>query len=149
MKTKTVKTSLDNLSPVMLSLLEEDIDIVLGITGSSMNPLLVNKRDSVILKRCNKFELKKGDIPLYKRRNGQYVLHRIIEVTDKGYNLCGDNQCVIEKDLPKENIIAVVKAFERNGKRYNCNNKIYSAYWRFRVASIPLRYALNKLRRRK
>lgn len=147
METRTVKTSLDSLSSVMLLLLEENIDIVLGVTGSSMNPLLVNNRDSVILKSCNKFELKKGDITLYKRQNGQYVLHRIIKVTDKGYNLCGDNQYVIEKDLPKENIIAVVNAFERKGKIYNCNNHIYIAYWRLRVASIPLRHALNRLRR--
>lgn len=145
MKTKKVRTSMKNLSPLLVALLDENIDITLTVTGSSMNPLLTHKRDSVVLTSCNKFNVKKGDIPLYKRSNGQYVLHRIIKVNKNSYNLCGDNQYIIEKNLPKENIIAVVKAFERNGKLYSCNDFTYKVYWRLRVFSIPFRCFLHKV----
>lgn len=144
MKTKKVKTSLENLSSIFLALLDENIDITLTITGNSMEPLLTHKRDSVVLTSCDKFKLKRGDIPLYRRSNGQYVLHRITNVNKNSYNLCGDNQYIIEKNLPKENIIAVVKAFERNGKFYSCNDFTYKVYWRLRVFSIPFRYFLHK-----
>lgn len=145
MKTKKVRTSLENLSSIFLALLDENIDITLTITGNSMNPLVTHKRDSIVLTNCNKFNLKRGDIPLYRRSNGQYVLHRIIKVNKNSYNLCGDNQYIIEKNLPKENIIAVVKAFERNGKIYSCNDFTYKVYWHLRVFSIPFRYFLHKI----
>jgi len=145
MKTKKVKTSLENLSSIFLALLDENIDITLTVTGNSMNPLLTHKRDSVVLTSCNKFNLKRGDIPLYRRSNGQYVLHRIIKVNKNSYNLCGDNQYIIEKNLPKESIIAVVKAFERNGKLYSCNDFIYKIYWRLRIFSIPFQYFLHRI----
>lgn len=151
MKTKKVKTSLESLSPILLKLLEEDIDIMLTVTGTSMKPLLTHKKDSVILTKCDKFNLKKGDIPLYKRNNGQYVLHRIVKVKENIYDLCGDNQYIIEKSLPKENIIAVVKTFEWNGKLYSCNDFVYKIYWHLRVFSIPFRSVLyrtwSKIRR--
>lgn len=144
METKKVQTSLAKLSPILLTMLEENIDVTLRVTGNSMNPLLMHKRDSVIFTKCDKFNLKKGDIPLYKRSNGQYVLHRIIKVNENSYNLCGDNQYVIEKNLAKENIIAVVKAYERNGKLCSCNDFAYNVYWRLRVFSIPFRYFLHR-----
>lgn len=145
MKTKRVRTSLEKLSPLLVALLDANIDITLTVTGSSMNPLLTHERDSVVLTSCNKFNLKRGDIPLYRRSNGQYVLHRIIKVNRNSYNLCGDNQYIIEKNLPKGNIIAVVKAFERNGKFYSCNDFTYKVYWRLRVFSIPFRCFLHKV----
>jgi len=145
MKTKQVKTSMEKLSPILLALLDENIDITLTVTGNSMNPLLTHKRDSVVLTSCNKFKLNRGDIPLYRHSNGQYVLHRIIKVNKNSYNLCGDNQYIIEKNLSKENIIAVVKAFERNGKLYSCNDFIYKIYWRLRIFSIPFRYFLHRI----
>lgn len=153
MKTKKVKTSLESLLPILISMLEENIDVTLAVTGKSMYPLLTHKKDSVILTKCDKFNLKKGDIPLYKRNNGQYVLHRIVKVKGNSYDLCGDDQYIIEKSLPKENIIAVVKTFERNGKLYSCGDFSYKIYWRLRIFSIPFRSILhrawNKLRRKK
>lgn len=139
MKANKVKTSMKDLSELLKAILYQNMDITLRVTGNSMYPMLSDKRDSVILTRCKNLKLKFGDIPLYKRNNGQYVLHRIVSVNENSYDLCGDNQYTIEKNLPKENIIAVVKAFERNGKTYNCNNFIYKCYWHLRIFSIPFR----------
>lgn len=146
------KISFEKLSPILITMIQKNIDVTLTITGNSMYPLLTHKRDSVILTRCDNRKLKKGDIPLYKRSSGQYVLHRIVMVNEDSYNLCGDNQYIIEKNIPKENIIAVVKAFERNGKLLYCNDFSYKVYFRFRVFLIPFRRFLHmissKVRRR-
>lgn len=151
MKNKIIKTSMESLSPILLAMLEENIDVTITVTGNSMYPLFMHKRDSVILTRCNKYTLKTGDIALYKRDNGQYVLHRIVKVNKNSYDLCGDHQYLIEKKLPKEKIIAVVKAFERKGKRYSCDTFAYGLYWRLWVFSMPYRSLLysiyNRLRR--
>jgi hypothetical protein len=149
MNIRKVNITMNSLSPIILDMLEEHLDITLKVTGSSMHPLLINKRDSVILTKCDKYNLQKGDIPLYRRSSGKFVMHRIVGVHENSYDLCGDNQYIIEKNVPKKNIIAVVKAFERNGKFYNCDGVFYKLYWNLRVFSIPFRSLLHRSRIRR
>lgn len=148
MNIKKVNTTMDSLSPIILEMLDEHVDVTLKVTGTSMNPLLKHRQDSVILTNCDKYNLKRGDIPLYKRNCGKFVLHRIVKVHENSYDLCGDNQYIIERNLPKKNIIAVVKAFERNGKLYSCDNVFYKLYWHLRIFSIPLRSLIHGSRLR-
>ena len=56
-------------------------------------PLLREDRDVMIIERVTG-RLKKYDVPLYKRPNGQYVLHRILKVRENDYVICGDH-CII------------------------------------------------------
>ena len=146
MKIKKVSTTIESLSPIILEMLDGNIDILITVNGTSMNPMLRHKRDKVVLTSCDKFNLKKGDIPLYRRSNGKYVLHRIVKVNENSYDLCGDNQCEIEKDVLKTAVIAVVKAFERNGKMCRCNDIRYRLYWRLWILSMPFRRLMRKVR---
>ena len=52
--------------------------IVYGFKGTSMNPMLKSGRDKAYIEKVTK-PLKKGDIALYKRLTGEYVLHRVIK----------------------------------------------------------------------
>lgn len=145
---KRSKVSLDEFSSMILPMLEKNIDVTITATGDSMYPLWKHKRDRVVLTNCNKFNLKRGDIPLYKRSSGQYVMHRIIRVNNDSYDMCGDAQWHIEYNLPKENIIAVVKSFTRKGKEYSCNNflfRVYSIIW---MGLLPLRRINLKIYRK-
>lgn len=148
MNVNKVNTKIESLFPIILEMLDKKIDIMMPVTGTSMNPMLKHKKDKVILTSCDKFNLRKGDIPLYKRSNGKYVLHRIVKVNEKSYDLCGDNQYTVEKNVPKNDVIAVVKAFERDGKMYRCNDVMYRVYWNLRILSIPYRYLIQQGRRR-
>ena len=56
----------------------------LVVTGNSMLPFLVHKRDTVYLTKIKK-PLKVGDMVLYQRLNGEYILHRICRIKDKTY----------------------------------------------------------------
>ena len=69
--------------------LEEKGIYVGTVNGTSMFPMLRNKKDTVIIKPLTG-KLKKYDITLYRKRN-LYVLHRIVKVTPGGYIICGDN----------------------------------------------------------
>lgn len=102
----------------------------LTVTGQSMLPTLVEKRDSVILTKPDK--LKKNDIILYQRSNGAYVLHRIVKVKKDHYHLCGDNQMAVEFPIYPDQIIAVVSAIIRKGKlieKTNLGYRIISSIW--------------------
>lgn len=111
----------------------------MNITGDSMFPLWRHRRDTAVLTKYDKTALRKGDIPLYRRRTGQYVMHRIIKVNRDGYNLCGDAQTQIEYNFSKENIIAIVKAFTRKGKKYCCSDLWYRVYTVFWIGPLPFR----------
>ena len=113
-------------------------------SGVSMEPLFRTHRDMVILSRPEG-ELNRYDVVLY-RVGESYVMHRIIAVKDSHYVIRGDN--TYEKEIvPKDSVIAVLIAFNRNGKRHEVTEtwyKIYSRVWNF---IYPIRYIIRRVRR--
>lgn len=135
-------TSKEDFSSVLSEILDQGQDVTITITGDSMLPLWKHNRDTVVLAKCDKAGLKKGDIPLYRRNNCQLVMHRIIKVNKDTYNLCGDAQTHIEYNVNTKNIIAVVKTFTRKGKEYSCSNLWYRLYTVLWVSARPFRHII-------
>ena len=100
----------------------------LTVTGQSMSPTLIEKRDSVLLKKPDK--LKKGDIVLYQRKNGDYVLHRIVKKKKGEFGLCGDNQTLVEYPIYQEQVFGAVSGIIRKGKTIPVTN------FKYQVASF-------------
>ena len=94
--------------------------------GDSMEPMLRNRRDTIVLKPVTG-ALKRYDLPLYRRPNGQYVLHRILHVKKDGYVICGDNRWWKEYPVPQDWILGVVIEFYRGEKH------IYVTDWKYRL----------------
>ena len=65
--------------------LEKDGKLIYRNVGTSMLPLIRENRDLIIIEKKGRERLKKYDVVLYKRANGQYVLHRIIKVREADY----------------------------------------------------------------
>lgn len=63
------------------------------VVGDSMRPFL-RVGDFVHVDRAE--NIRKGDILLFHRPNGQYVLHRVVRKMPEGYWMLGDNQTVCE-----------------------------------------------------
>lgn len=143
MQRKTVP--MKDLAEVIKLQLDNGGKATLTVTGSSMMPMLVSRRDSVILVPPG--GEKKGDIVLYQRESGQYVLHRIIQVTQTGYIISGDNQAMRE-DVAKEQLVAVVDGFVRNGKQYALDAPFYRLYQTVWVELFFLRRYYIGIRRR-
>lgn len=120
----------------------ENKDFVMPINGTSMEPFL-HKNDLVVLRNCN--DIKKNDIVLYKRNNGQYVLHRIFSIKKEYYVLLGDHQTIKEYPIYKEQIIAKVVGVKKENKDVNLNSfkyKLYLLFFRFMI----IRRINNKIR---
>ena len=105
--------------------------------GTSMLPMLRQGLDSVTLSPLPQ-RLKKYDLPLYQRRDGHYVLHRIVEAGEC-YTCMGDNQFQPEPGLRHEQMIALVTAFSRGGREYSVEQPAYRLYCRLWHWSRPLR----------
>lgn len=88
---------------------------VINIRGQSMLPLMKEGACNVRIVPAT-FPLKKYRIPLYKREDGQFVLHRVIRVKKDGYVCRGDHQ--IQKEFPVTDpmIIGVADARIVKGK---------------------------------
>ena len=79
-------------------------------------------------------------LPLYRRKDGSYVLHRVVNFgSDGSYTMCGDNQFSVEKGITDDDVIGVVTAFYRKGKPYTVDSMKYRAYLEFMFYSKPLR----------
>ena len=96
-----------------------------------MKPMLRQGRDKVVLTAVTG-KLKKYDLPVYRRRDGKYVMHRVVAVKE-GYCIClGDNTLTFEK-IHSEQMIGVVSAFKRGDKRIEVDAfgyRIYCHFWR-------------------
>jgi len=114
----------------MKEVLKSGGEVSFVTAGFSMLPMLRNRTDKVVLVRAEG-QLKKHDVPLYVRADGKYVLHRIIGADSGGYKTRGDNQREIECGVRDEQIIAVLKAFYRDGKLIKCTDLKYRCYCRF------------------
>ena len=96
-------------------ILEDGKTAVIPVSGGSMMPFLVSERDCVMLSRIEG-KIKRGDIVLYQRENGQFVLHRVCKIKNKMlYYMVGDAQNVIEGPIMQEQIRAKVVKIMRNG----------------------------------
>lgn len=73
-----------------------------------MLPLQRQHRDLMMIERKPCHRLKKYDVPVFKRGNGQYVLHRTLRVDTDGCVLCGDNQYRREYGIRDEQIVGVM-----------------------------------------
>ena len=117
--------------------------------GTSMLPLLRQGIDSVDLRSLNR-PPRKFDILFYQRRDGSYVLHRVKEVTDKGFVLWGDNHTMLEYGVTDDMIIGYAARIFRGeteldgqGLRYN----LYLRLWQFKAIRrvfLPIAYHLRK-----
>ncbi len=132
---------LSEVSDVMLEVLASGGEVRFTSNGISMQPLLQNGAQQVVLKKPEG-RLKRNDIAFYRRDNGQFVLHRVVWVKKDSYIMCGDNQPCYEYGVTDENILAKMIAFIRGGKRKELKGIGYRLY----LCYVPIRRMGRKLK---
>ena len=110
--------------------------------GNSMLPLIRPGVDSVLIKKAPD-KLKKYDLPLYRRKNGSFVLHRVVRVRNDVYDMRGDNQNWIETGVSREQILAVAIGMYKNGEYISFSGVKYWIYSRKR----HIRQNLSRIKR--
>lgn len=125
---------MEDMYPLIKEMLEINGRATFKVAGWSMQPMIYNGRDTVTIVKPV-FPLKKYDLPFYKMDDGQFYLHRVIEVLPDGkYNCQGDNRWEPETDITEDMIIGVVKEFNRNGKKYSVDSlgyRLYTHIWQY------------------
>lgn len=119
--------------------LEEQGHSFFQTVGDSMEPLLHNRKSTVVIARAPEI-VRKYDVALYRRPTGEYVLHRVVKVRKKDYLICGDNRVYIEK-VPKGWIIGVMTGFypDEGSHFVSCEDGKYQEY----VRTLTGRYGIR------
>jgi hypothetical protein len=113
-------------------LLNQGKDIRLTVTGNSMFPFLRHGCDEVELrpvglKALGQEGVRTGSIILFKRAQGEYVLHRVVDSTESGYLVAGDAQSWREGPVVPEQVFGVVCKVYRGGRTVQPDD----LQWRF------------------
>lgn len=120
--------SMEQLGPLIAEVIGEGGEFCLFPKGTSMLPLIRQGADAVALVSLDR-KPKKGDVLLYRREDGQYVLHRLMRVENNGsLCFCGDNQRLLEHGIGCDQVVAVVTAFFRGDKRLEASGLVMRLY---------------------
>ena len=112
--------------------------------GNSMWPLFRSGRDIATVKKlCGKPKV--NDVLLYRKKTtDEFILHRLLKITENGYIIRGDNKYITEF-VTDEDIIGVMTEFVRKGKHYDCENGLYKLYVVYIRVSYPFRRFMHKV----
>lgn len=135
---------LKDILPIIEEKLKSGAEVTINPGGISMEPLIKAGRDSVVLTSPD--SLKKYDVVLYRRENGQFVLHRIIKKKDDFLVMCGDNQVVLEYGIKTDDIIAKMSSVIRKNKNISVLCMPYKIYSVVRVFEQRIKAYYYKLR---
>ena len=142
------EVNLDDVIELMTEKLQAGGTVAFTPHGTSMLPMLRDGEDVVVLKSAEGRRLHLFDVPLYRRDNGQYVLHRVLDFCrDGSYIMCGDNQFAMEKGIRDDQIIAVMTGFFRKGRAYTTQSLFYRLYINFWYYTRPFRRAFRFVER--
>lgn len=131
--------------PVLRELLEKGNTVSLNISGNSMAPFFVHGRDRVLLSPIQK-KLKKGDMAIFQRQDGSFILHRICGVTkEEQYYFVGDGQIQVEGPILKEQIFGIVTAVCRKEKWIRPGDFRWEFFRVFWLRVIPWRPAIMSI----
>ena len=115
--------------------------------GVSMLPTIRGDVDTVTLEKAD--SLKKGDIVLYKRENGQIVLHRIVGFLRDSLILSGDAQTELEFGIKQNAVIARVREIKKGTKVIKRNSLAYFNFHFISRLSRACKVRLTRLKRKK
>lgn len=119
--------------------------VAIPVAGSSMVPFL-HDGDTVHLEPADT-PLKRGDIVLYTRLDGRYILHRIYRVKRNGsFVMVGDAQQELEYLPSREQIHARVTSVRHKGKLQKPGSFRWWFYQRIWLLLIPFRHRLMNIR---
>ena len=131
--------TVDRLDFLRIMTVAEDGSVnPLLVTGTSMLPFLLDRRSVVYLEKDRSYQPKRGDIVLFLRPDGAWVLHRVVRLLPNGKLLInGDGQAWTETIMPQQIMARVVRICRRK-RIFSTENVIYRVLSRMWMPLRPI-----------
>lgn len=142
-----LRVHMDEIMPLIREKISKGMIIKnIPFSGVSMLPLLREGLDSVDIGPLPE-HLKKYDLPIYRNKRKQYVMHRIVSVYENYYICRGDNTFHDEIVYPDQ-MIALVCLIRRGKKSISVKNTGYRIYCTLWYGIYPVRKLLVLVKRK-
>jgi hypothetical protein len=126
---------LEDIQPLILEVIEKGGEFRLYPRGISMEPLLHAGDDSVMLGEVG--EINVGDVLFYRRTNGDFVLHRLIEKRGDTLTMCGDHQMALEFGILPSQVFAKMVGYYKKDVYHSVDEPEYLEYAKKMTARFP------------
>lgn len=134
---KQISLSLKDMYPLIAESLAEGSEVYITVRGNSMSPFLRDGRDQAVFAALDGRHIRRGDIVFYQRSGGQFVMHRVYEVTSDGVmTMLGDAQWTLEPGIRPDQLRAFVPRVVRKGREVSCEGGFWHTLmklWMYRI----------------
>ena len=124
--------------------IDEEYSIL--VTGNSMYPFLYHNKSIVYIVKKLHYNLKKGDIILFQRNDGAFVLHRVIKICSQNFLYVNGDAQSWKEEINTDQILAQVIKIRRTDNIFSVNNLRYRICVKFWMILFPIRPFLFKCR---
>ncbi|MDE5702324.1 MAG: hypothetical protein K2I15_08025 [Bacteroides sp.] len=136
------------LLPEVARLISEGHTVTLTVRGNSMNPFLVDRRDSIVLGSFAEADLQPGIAVLARESTGRIVFHRIISRRGSVLTLQGDGNLRATEQADTADVMGIMLSAIRKDKEYPCSGRIWQRYSYWWMKLTPVRRWLLAVFRR-
>lgn len=127
----------------LLEIMKTGKAVNLKIAGWSMSPMLLPERDSLVLASTRE-KLKRGDVVLYQRDCGKYIVHRIYKINQERFFMIGDGETKIEGPLKRDQIFASAIGAYRKDRYLDFNSFRWKAFTQVWLLVRPFRSVIRR-----
>jgi len=135
---ETVEFKNDIFLPQVVDLIKEGHTVTITARGNSMMPFIWHNRDKLVFSSFT--QIHKGDVVLAEIKQGVFVCHRIVNISDNTVRLRGDGNVYGIEKCSIGSVHALLTAVVRNGRTYNLQSSriwhVYSWLW---TRLLPIR----------
>lgn len=117
------------------------------LNGVSMQPLVRRNRDYVTIMPLDR-DVMKGDIVMFLRDDGMYVVHRVRYFSEDTVTTLGDNCSYEDRPIPRERVYGLITKVERGKKTLMVDTPFWRGIGRVWMAVLPIRRIIYFVRRK-
>lgn len=133
-----------NYISALIEIAKEGNEVSVNVFGNSMAPFLRDGRDVIVIGKKPK-RFKKGDMAFFKRASGEYIMHRIYRIDNKGFYFVGDSQLTVEGPIELQRVLSKVVRVKRKGKWIKDGDFIWEFFRIVWIRTVKFRPIIFKL----
>ena len=125
---------------------ETCLAVRIRLDGNSMYPLIRRMQDYITIHPVDR-RIIKGDIVLFKRADGRYVVHRVRKTKGHAVLTMGDNCSCPDIEITADSVLGYITRIERGEHIINADTPLMRSLGLIWLILLPLRKLYSKIKK--